>query len=233
VSGAGVSEVLSTALLLGALGLDQTAIAQVLLSQPLVGGAVLGWAAGDPAAGLLAGAYFQFLCLTELPVGASIPPDTTLAGLLGTAAFLSLRHPAGWNEQALLGLLTVGVLPLAVVGRSLDVHVRRWNALWAPLAERLLARGAFGLAQVAAAGGAALFFLRAFLLALAVLLAVRAWGGAGLESARVAAPVFDLLARCVPLAGLAALVVQRRRTGMFAALGAGFAAGILIAAARG
>lgn len=231
MSPAGASGAVGTSLLLGALGLDQTAAAQVLLSQPLVGGAILGWAAGDPAAGLLAGSYFQFLCLTELPVGASVPPDTTLAGLIGTAVFLSLGHPAGWGDQALLGLLTAGFLPLAFVGRALDIRVRRWNRVWGPLAERLVARGSHGLAQLAAVGGAALFFLRAVALSLPVLLAASAWGGGGLESAAAAAPAFDLLARCVPLAGLAALVAQRRRRGLVATLAAGGAAGVLIAAA--
>ena len=153
VSPAGATGAAGTSLLLGALGLDQTAAAQVLLSQPLVGGAILGWAAGDPAAGLLAGSYFQFLCLTELPVGASVPPDTTLAGLIGAAAFVSLGHPAGWGDQALLGLLTAGFLPLAFAGRALDIRVRRWNRVWGPLAERLVVRGSHRLAQLAAVGG--------------------------------------------------------------------------------
>jgi mannose/fructose/N-acetylgalactosamine-specific phosphotransferase system component IIC len=231
VSAADFRDALAASLLLGAIGLDQTAAAQVLVSQPLVGGAILGWAAGDPAAGLFAGAYFQFLCLTELRVGASVPPDTTLAGLVGTAAFLSLTPPDGWGDQALLGLLTAGFLPLALAGRSLDIQVGRWNRIWGPLAERLLARGSFRLAQLAAVGGTAFSFLRAFLLSLAVLLAVAFWGGAGLERARLAAPAFDLLARCVPLAGLAALVAQRCRAGLPASLAAGFAAGVLCAAA--
>ncbi|HWR97529.1 MAG TPA: PTS sugar transporter subunit IIC [Candidatus Methanoperedens sp.] len=231
MSAADVPGAVSASLLLGALALDQTAVAQVLLSQPLVGGAVLGWAAGDPAAGLLAGAYFQFLCLTDLPVGASVPPDSALAGLIGVAAFLALGHQPGWNDQALLGLLTAGFLPLALGGRALDLHVRRWNRLWGVLAERLLGRGFFRLAQFAALGGGALFFLRAFLLSGVVLLGVAAWGGAGLAQATAAAPAFSLLARCVPLAGLAALVTQRRRTGLPAALAAGVAAGVICAAA--
>jgi mannose/fructose/N-acetylgalactosamine-specific phosphotransferase system component IIC len=218
-----------TALLVGALGLDQTAAAQVLLAQPLVGGAVLGWSAGDPGAGLLAGAFFQFLCLTDLPVGASIPPDTTLAGLLGVAVFLALGHPAGWGDQALLGLLAVGFLPLALLARRIDVGLRHANRAWEPLTARLVERGRFGLAQAAANGGLLFAFLRPFALALALLAAAGAWRGAGLERLAAAAPVFAILARLVPLVGLSALIAQRRRAGWPATLAAGVAAAVIAA----
>ncbi len=214
------------ALIVGVLVLDQTAVAQVLFSQRLVGGVILGWGAGDPEAGLLAGAFFQFLCLTDLPVGASIPPDTALAGLIGVAAFLLLGHPPGWGDQALLGLLAAGFLPVALLARAGDVRVRRANRLWLGLTEKLLENGRVRLAQVAANGGLLFFFARAFGIALLVLGAVALWGGAGLNRAPAAAPVFALFARCVPLMGLAALLARSRRPTWFLYLTAGIAAGV-------
>ena len=83
--------------------LDQAAVGQIMVSQPVVGGWIVGLACGDPAGGLAAGAFFQVLCLTELPVGASIPPDGSLAGLIGTALFVTLPNPAGWTDAAVLG----------------------------------------------------------------------------------------------------------------------------------
>ena len=215
------------ALIVGALGLDQTAVAQVLLSQPLVGGVILGWSAGDPASGLLAGAFFQSLCLTELPVGASIPPNTALAGLIGVAMFLLLGHPPGWGDQALLGLLAAGFLPVAILARVGDVWVRRANLIWLPITEKHLEHGRVRLAQVAANGGLLFFFLRAFIISLVLLNAVALWDGAGLDLAAGAAPAFALFARCVPLIGLAALLAQRHRPGWPLSLAAGIAASIL------
>lgn len=217
----------AAALVVGVLGLDQTAFAQVLLSQPLVGGVILGWTAGDPASGLLAGAFFQFLCLTDLPVGASIPPDTALAGLIGVASFLSLGHPPGWGDQALLGLLGTGFLPVAILAKAADVRVRRANRVWVRLTEKLLEQRRVVLAQASANGGLLFFFLRAFGVAFAVLGAVAIWGGAGLDLAAAAAPAFALFARVVPLIGLAALLAQRRRPGWPLSLTAGIAAGVL------
>jgi mannose/fructose/N-acetylgalactosamine-specific phosphotransferase system component IIC len=215
------------ALIVGVLGLDQTAVAQVLFSQPLVGGVILGWSVGDPGSGLLAGAFFQFLCLTDLPVGASIPPDTALAGLIGVATFLVLGHPPGWGDQALLGLLAAGFLPVAILARVLDVRVRRANRIWLPLTGKLLEQGRMRLAQAAAIGGLLFFFLRAFIFSLVVLNAVALWNGTGLDLAAGAAPAFALFARCVPLIGLAALLAQRQRPGWPLSLTAGIAAGIL------
>ena len=215
------------AVLVGVLGLDQTAFAQVVLSQPLVGGAVLGWSAGDPGSGLLAGAFFQFLCLTDLPVGASIPPDSALAGLIGVASFLLLGHPPGWGDQALLGLLAAGFLPVAILARAADVRVRRANRIWIAITEKQIERGRMRLAQAAANGGLLFFFLRAFIVSLVLLNAVALWDGAGLQAATGAAPAFALFARCVPLIGLAALLAQRRRPAWPLFLAAGIAAGIL------
>lgn len=215
------------ALVVGVLGLDQTAFAQVLLSQPLVGGVILGWCAGDPGAGLLAGAFFQFLCLTDLPVGASVPPDTALAGLIGVATFLLLGHPPGWGDQALLGLLAAGFLPVAILARRADVWVRRANRIWTPVTEKQLRHGRVRLAQAAANGGLLLFFLRAFVISLVLFNAIALWGGAGLSQAAGAAPAFALFARCVPLIGLAALLAQRHRPGWPLSLAAGIAVGVL------
>lgn len=220
--------IVGTALIVGALGLDQTAIAQVMISQPLVGGAILGWSAGDPAAGLLAGAFFQFLCLTELPVGASVPPDGALAGLIGVASFLALGRPEGWSDQALLGLLACAFLPLAALARVFDVRVRRLNEFWGRQTARLLERDELRLARVAAVGGVLFFFLRAFILALAVLASVSWWNGDGLVRVVSAAPAFEFFARCVPLIGLAAVITQLRRPGYPAALATGLAAAVLL-----
>jgi mannose/fructose/N-acetylgalactosamine-specific phosphotransferase system component IIC len=219
------------ALLLGGLSLDQVAVGQCMISQPLVGGPILGWALGDPAAGLLAGAYFQFLCLTELRVGGDIPPDGVLAGLIGSAVFLCLPHPAGWSHLGVLGLLTVLFLPLAHLARYLEIRVCTANRLWVTLAERLVAAERFRAAQAAAVGGLAFFFLRALLLGGAVLVAAAGWGGAGLARAAGMNGAFEVFARVVPLLGLAAVVAQRRRSGWQTAVAAGLGAGVLFAGA--
>lgn len=215
------------AALVAAIGLDQVAFGQFMISQPLVGGWLLGWACGDPGAGLLAGAFFQVLCLTDLPLGASVPPDTTFAGLVGAAAFLLLPRPAGWSDPALLGLLCVGFLPVAHLARAADLGARRANRHWVALAEAMVRRGRARLAQAATLGGLLSFSARGLVVALVVLLPLAAWGGRGLERVAAAEPVLALFGRLVPLLGLAALVARRRRPRWPAALAAGIGAGVL------
>jgi len=225
---AGPEQLLGTAALIAALALDEVAVGQFMVSQPLVGGWILGYFLGDPAGGLAAGAFFQLLCLTELPVGASVPPDGALAGLVGVGAYLLLPRPPGWDAVAVLGLLAVGFLPLAYIARAADVGVRRANGVWARLAERLLARGRPGLAQLAALGGIPLFFARAFIVAGAALGLVAVWGGERLADAPSLARSMGVLGRVVPLFGIASLVAQRRRGRWVPLLACGAAAGAVI-----
>lgn len=219
------------ALLVGGLSLDQVAVGQCMISQPLVGGALLGWALGNPAAGLFAGAFYQLLCLTDLRVGGTIPPDNVLAGLIASAAFLCLPHPAGWSDLGVLGLLTVFFLPVAYLGRYLEVQVCTANRFWGNLAESLVGLRKFRTAQAAAVGGVTLFFLRGFLLAAAILVPVAFWGGGGLARAAGMNDACELFARVVPLLGLAAAVAQRRRAGWQAAVAAGLGAGVFFVGA--
>lgn len=231
MSGAEALKAVELSLLIGVLSLDQVAVAQCMVSQPLVGGWILGWVCGDPASGLFVGAFYQFLCLTDLRVGGSVPPDGVLAGLIGTAVFLSLPPAAGWNAFALLGLLTVFHLPLALLARTLERTVCSANRLWVRIAEDMVGRGRFRLAQAAALGGIPLFFLRGFLLAAVVLFAASFWGGRGLPTTAGMNVPLELFARLVPLVGLAALVAQRRRAGWPVAVAAGLGAGIVFAGA--
>lgn len=218
--------ILLAAFVVGLLSLDHTAVGQFMLSQPLVGGWALGLAVGRPAEGLAAGTVFQVLCLRELPVGASIPPDGEMAGLAGTALYLTLPRSPGWSEGAALGLAVLLFFPLAWLGRSAEVFVRRANGRWTGAVSARISEGRFGAAQAAAAGGIGLFFLKPFLITLAVLWSVPlllppAAPGAALPRA------LETLGRIVPFAALGAFAADRGgRRPWVAALGV--VAGLLL-----
>ncbi|MBD3348192.1 MAG: hypothetical protein GF400_03215, partial [Candidatus Eisenbacteria bacterium] len=61
--------------LAGLLAIDATAALQIMVSQPLVAGALAGAACGDPGTGLVIGAVLQLIWLGALPVGAAAFPD--------------------------------------------------------------------------------------------------------------------------------------------------------------
>jgi PTS system mannose-specific IIC component len=222
----------AASLIVALLSLDHTAVAQVMVSQPLVGGWILGSVLGRPLEGLAAGALFQILCLTELPVGASIPPDGSLAGLIGTALYLTVPRPPGWSDGAILGAVVLLFFPLARLGRSLEVVIRRSNRHWTAIAVRRAGEGRYGLLQLASLGGLPLFFSKAFLVSWVVLWA-GSFGGALPASFAPLAPPLALLGRAVPFFALGTVAARYGKRRRAAAAAAGFALGFLITLGRG
>ena len=108
----------------GAVGLDSTGFPQIMISRPLVAGALTGLVFGRPYEGLLLGAILEIFHIATLPIGAARYPEAGTAAVSGAAAYLeataSLQVPY---------LLLAAVFALAwerVAGASV-VLVRRAN----------------------------------------------------------------------------------------------------------
>jgi len=122
-------------------GLDRTALLQLMLARPLVAGPLTGWLLGDPMTGLGLGALLELLWLGRLPVGAAIPPDDSQVTVAATSLAI-LLGPAwgyeGWSFSLLALLVT---LPLGKVGQLADRLARQYNQALVVSAERGLAAG--------------------------------------------------------------------------------------------
>jgi mannose/fructose/N-acetylgalactosamine-specific phosphotransferase system component IIC len=208
--------------------LDQTVAGQVMLSQPLVGGWLLGALLGVPMEGLAAGALLQFLCLTEMTLGASIPPDNSLAALVGTALYLTSARPPQWTDAAFLGAVVVLFFPLAWLARSLDIVVRRVNRRWTAAASSLIDDGRYGAAQMAALGGIPLFFARAFLFSWIALWLLGSLSAASPQWSSVLSGPLGFMARLAPFAGLGVIAARKRHSMATAVVAAGFCLGLLL-----
>jgi PTS system mannose-specific IIC component len=207
--------------LLAALGgvveLDRVAFLQTMLSRPLVSATAAGWLLGEPALGLFSGALLELFWLMELPVGASLPPDEGLAGVL--AAVFALSAPGSWPAEARAGLGVLLALPFGYGGRFVERAVRRWNGrLLLSARERVSAGHAPGGLHLL--GGCAFFFSGAF--------AVVAGSLAGSWALAYVCPLlpeatvrtFAGTAAVLPLLGVAAVFVafrSHRQRGLFAA----------------
>lgn len=213
------------ALLVALLSLDSTACGQIMISQPIAGGWILGVAVGRPLEGLFAGTLLQLLCMTELRVGASIPPDGSLAGLTGVALYLGRPEAGPLTDMAVLGVAVLLFFPVAYLGRSAEIMVLRANRLWTPLAASLMERGRTGRAQLAMAGGILFFLLKAFIVVSAALLLTRWLLSLAGEGIGTFVPALEMLARVTPFAGLG-VVAARQKPGRATAL-AGLAAGLV------
>jgi len=134
-----LSSTLGLALLGGCVGLDRTAFFQGALARPLVGASLAGALLGEPVLGLWCGVLLELLWLAEAPLGAFVPPDEGLAGVL--AAVFAWAAPAAWSGDARVALGVVLAVPCGWLGCRLDQGVRRWNNGLAQAARRGLEQG--------------------------------------------------------------------------------------------
>ena len=149
-------EVLLLGLVGGGVALDRTAFLQLGLARPLVAAPLAGTILGAPGLGLWCGVLLELLWLTEVPVGAAVPPDEALIGVLG--AVFAWAAPAVWDVPARAAAGVLLALPCGYLGRLLDVGVRRWNAGLGVRVRDRVGRGepaGLGVAQLL---GAARFF---------------------------------------------------------------------------
>jgi len=123
----------------GLLALDRTALCQTMASRPLVGATTAGYLTGSVALGLLAGALLELVWLMELPVGSSVPPDETLSGVL--AAVFAVAATEAWSPEARAAAGVLLAVPGGILGRYVDVAVRRWNGGLLDEASRALEEG--------------------------------------------------------------------------------------------
>jgi mannose/fructose/N-acetylgalactosamine-specific phosphotransferase system component IIC len=123
-----LNPVLSTALLGGALAVDNRSSVRLLVSQPLCGGLLTGLLLGEPRTGFLAGAVLQMLFLGWTNVRGGRSPDLPLGGVAAAAlSILVRRAPA--SEPGVPGLVLLfsiaGALVVCVIGRA---FYRYWES---------------------------------------------------------------------------------------------------------
>jgi mannose/fructose/N-acetylgalactosamine-specific phosphotransferase system component IIC len=109
----------------GLVGLDATSFPQVMISRPLVAGALTGLLYGQPAEGAMVGAILEIFDLGILPVGAARYPDSGTATVAAVAAYASIPLHA-LDPGVLLLAVIFGLAWETVTGTS-TVWLRRLN----------------------------------------------------------------------------------------------------------
>ncbi len=124
-----------TALLGGALCLDESAVVQSWLSQPLPAALLTGLVWGRPDLGLALGVPLQLILAANLPVGQSFVGDAVTATVAVTGAAAKLQPDRtgfgpGFLDAVLWGWLLLGVLLLSLAGHWLITAERAAFGLW-------------------------------------------------------------------------------------------------------
>jgi mannose/fructose/N-acetylgalactosamine-specific phosphotransferase system component IIC len=113
--------------------LDTTAVAQIMICQPVIACPLWGWIAGRPDVGILFGVIFQLLWSGSLPVGASKFPEGNVGALAATA--LAVDAATRSSEQlpwlALALAILMGIIT-AYAGAELTAFMRRLMTGYAP-----------------------------------------------------------------------------------------------------
>jgi mannose/fructose/N-acetylgalactosamine-specific phosphotransferase system component IIC len=133
---------LLSGLLGGCLAADATALAQILISQPLVGGALTGLIWGEPVLCTKVGAILQLFALARPPVGGRTPEDFASAGVAGPAVAVLLQGSIVYSSGS--AVLVAGVvtgLAVALAGRPLIRWQRLRNEALVRWSEEELRRG--------------------------------------------------------------------------------------------
>src|SRR3990172_6440621 len=126
------------------ISLDRTAFLQIMVSQPLVAGTLVGFLLGAPVTGLIIGSALELLWIGTVPVGGSVPPNETVAAVIATAISIMVGSDMGLVQPPPLSLTAFSVLlsiPLAILGQRVDIFVRSYNRRFALKADRLLESG--------------------------------------------------------------------------------------------
>ncbi len=108
-------------------GLDRVALAQFMISRPLVAGPLTGLALGNPLLGLEIGMLLELLWLGRIPVGAAIPPDDTQVAVGATVLAVSMGQMLDLSGMPMVILAVLVAIPLGKFGQLFDRLARNVN----------------------------------------------------------------------------------------------------------
>lgn len=118
------------ALLGGLVAVDGTSFAQIMISRPLVAGAVTGLVFGRPLEGVAVGVILEVFSLAILPIGAARYPESGTAAVAAAGAYAMVAGPPGPDAHLLALAVLYGLALERVMGSSVVLQ-RRFNERFA------------------------------------------------------------------------------------------------------
>ena len=111
------------------------------IDRPLVSGFFVGLILGDPVKGCIIGATINIMYLGVISAGGTLPEDSSMAGIMGTAFAIA----GGFDTNAALAL----AVPLGVIGSVIWVLTMTAQCFVVQLAQKWIDEGKSGLMMLA------------------------------------------------------------------------------------
>lgn len=153
-------DTLVSAVLVGLVGVfcmwDSRLLGRLNFEQPLIGATLVGFVLGDVPTGLAVGAAVELVSMGLVQVGAAVPPDMVLGGIVA-AAFACLTGASAETAMTI-------AIPVAVLGQLLGVVFRSIIAALTHVADHAIEEGKFKTAyRMHICAGSALYALMYFI----------------------------------------------------------------------
>lgn len=132
-------DTLVSAVLVGLVGvfcmLDSRLLGRLNFEQPLIGATLVGVVLGDVPTGLAVGAATELVSMGLVSVGAAVPPDMVLGGIVASA-FACLTGASAETAMTI-------AIPVAVLGQLLGIVFRSIIVVLAHIADAAIEQGQF------------------------------------------------------------------------------------------
>lgn len=115
-------------LLAGLAAVERKGFLQAMLSRPIVLAPLIGWALGEPAAGLMLGPPLELLWLGAVNLGAAVPAHEALgtSAIVGGAVLAGRAVGGGVTPEIATLAVLIGI-PAALIGRAGEDRAQSYN----------------------------------------------------------------------------------------------------------
>lgn len=146
-------------LLAAIISIDITAYGQFMVSRPIFCAPLFGWLTGDVQTGLWVGMITELIWVSVIPMGTSVPADTTSIAIL-TVLWSQMSFP---GQKAAVITAMVFAIPAGILFRRMDIASRTLNVRVAHWMEEGVRAGNIGRVNTGVFVGIGLFFVKALL----------------------------------------------------------------------
>lgn len=146
--------------------IDATAVGQTMISRPIVSAPIIGLIFGDLQTGILVGVLLELLWIGTLPIGATVPPESTFAAV-NTVAIAVLT---GFTDISSLVLIFILLIPFVYLASFLEDKIRSKNNRLTIMAEKVIEEGRLDKLVLLHFLGLSRFFIKTFVISLIAVL---------------------------------------------------------------